>query len=425
MPSTSLVRPLAHTELSNLDTGKRVNYRDTEALIGNVSFLLGKNVEHVVESNLNRVQLIENLKVNPDFYTTNVEWFYKRSPGVKFATIMFELHKTRATYTAALYNFVITATMPAGVVYATPADASLFTLSSFTAGRLDEPTLNTFRATVDVSALNTTSVHIFRLTIAGAGSTTSATYLEGGFSKVSMQEVPVDILQVGGVEMTGSVDDLWTNPYRRIVDGAITSTYGFERLGDQTKLLRSEVKNHWQIINHQGSAGTDYPSKVWANTPNGALSTTTALTPLYFQIANEIDFQNSTSTTGPEFWIRTRNYDGVLVDAATGLADGTRVNQYTLYIRYLNSQAVYTSNFRMNYYSEASGLTGFVDIPLTATVSPTWKTDFVNVDIPCDIWQLQKEQLVKLWFDVSVSNTAQNLYISAIALIENETLRPI
>ena len=423
MPSTSLVRPLAHTELSNLDTGKRVNYRDTEALIGNVSFLLGKNVVHAVESNLNRVQLIENLKINPDFYTTNVEWFYKRSPGVKFATIMFELHKTTATYTVALYNVVITATMPAGVVFASTADSSIFTLSSYITGRLDEPNLTTYRATIDVSALNTTSVHLFRLTIAGSGPTTSAVYLEGGFSKVSMQEVPVDILQVGGTEMTGSVDDLWTNPYRRIVGGAITSTYGFERLGDQTKLVRSEVKNHWQIINHQGSAGTDYPSKVWCNTPNGALSTTTALTPLYFQIANEIDYQNSTSTTGPEFWIRTRNYDGVLLDAATGLADGTRVNRYTLFVRYRNSQLVYPSTFRMNYYSEASGLTGFVDIALPAET--TWKTDSVNVDIPCDIWQLQKEQLVKLWFDVSVSNTAQNLFISAIALIENETLRPI
>lgn len=422
MPSTSLVRPLAHTELSNLDTGKRVNYRDTEALIGNVSFLLGKNVVHVVESNLNKVQLIENLKVNPDFYTTNVEWFYKRSPGVKFATIMFELHKTTATYTTALYNFVITATLPAGVSYATPSDQSVFTTARYPPRRLDEPNITTYRATVDVSALNTTSVHLFRLTIAGADSTLLSTYLEGGFSKVSMQEVPMDILQVGGTEMTGSVDDLWTNPYRRIVGGAITSTYGFERLGDQTKLLRSEVKNHWQIINHQGSAGTDYPSKVWGNTPNGALSTTTGLTPLYFQIADEIDYQSPGATAGPEFWIRTRNYDGVLIDA-TGLADGTRVNQYTLFIRFRNSQLVYPSTFRMNYYSEASGLTGFVDIALPAET--TWKTDFVNVDIPCDIWQLQKEQLVKLWFDVSVSNTAQNLFISAIALIENETLRPI
>lgn len=423
MPSTSLVRPLAHTELSNLDTGKRVNYRDTEALIGNVSFLFGKNVVHVVESNLNRVQLIENLKVNPDFYTTNVEWFYKRSPGVKFATIMFELHKTTATYTAALFYYVISATMPAGVVFAAPADSSTFTLPSYTAGRLDEPNLITYRATVDVSALNTAAVHLFRITIAGAGPTTSAVYLEGGFSKVSMQEVPVDILQVGGVEMTGSVDDLWTNPYRRIVGGAITSTYGFERLGDQTKLLRSEVKNHWQIINHQGSAGTDYPSKVWANTPNGALSTTTALTPLYFQIANEIDYQSPGAADGPEFWIRTRNYDGVLVDG-TGLADGTKVNRYSLYVRFRTSQGVYPCNFRMYYLTEASGLTGFVDIPLPASIAP-WKTEFANIDIPCDIWQFQKEQVVKIWFAVSVSDLSQNVFISAIALIENETLRPI
>ena len=419
---TSLVRPLAHTELSNLDTGKRVNYRDTEALIGNVSFLFGKNVEHVVESNPNRVQLIENFKVNPDFYTTTVEWFYKRSPGVKFATIMFELHKTTATYTAALFYYVITATLPPGVVYATPTDASTFTLPSYTAGRLDEPNLITYRATVDVSALNTTAVQLFKLTIAGAGPTTSATYLEGGFSKVSMQEVPVDILQVGGTEMTGSVDDLWTNPYRRVVGGAITSTYGFERLDDQTKLVRSEVKNHWQIINHQGSAGTDYPSKVWANTPNIS-STTTLLTPLYFQIADEANYQSASATTGPEFWIRTRNYDGVLIDG-TGLADGTKVNRYSLYVRFRTSQSVYPCTFRMYYLTEASGLTGYVDITLPASTA-LWKTGTANIDIPCDIWQFQKEQLVKIWFDVSVSNIAQNLYVSAIALIENETLRPI
>lgn len=395
-----------HSQLESLDVGKKAAARHTEQLIANISFLEGRNVEHITTSYPTSCSLVQDNTNAPATYSTVYTFFYQRSPGVKLINVELEMMANQTNSTSTVYD---------DSSYWLFAEFELPTSCSFISGNnldearfapkiLEEPWTDTSQhGLIDVSALDPDTVYKFHITgtaydaRSSAGSFNSE-YIDGGFQRISVMEVPQFLLGVGTEAgfNSGSVDSVWATPYRRIVEGVrddsggITAGYGFVRAVDQTQQVLARWRNCWQIVNHEGSSAVDGMANVW-RIPAGS-----SFAP--------IDFRVPGMTAGEqEFWIRTRNYYG----------SPNQVNSYRLYVRHKG-----TAGFLdLVYESEPSLTTGTVSVPLPASVN--WTTTTLNVNLPCDVWFIDKEQLVRFWF-TGDANISGPVYIATMALIENE-----
>lgn len=390
-----------HTELKTYDVDKTIAARHVSQLISNTSFLLGKNVENVVCSFPSQVQMASQASSTPTYHSADYEWFYTRSPDVKYVVVSYETHKSTPNSATHAYDMRVTASFPAGTFFPTATDDLKFRNNYITDQRIGRIEFTSYTGVCDVSALPTGSASLFKLTITGINATATSIYAypQGGISKISMQELPQRYLTISQTEMTGSSDGLYATPYRRIVDGTANTEYGLARMLDQTKVVRSKVRNQWQIINHQQllqSPAIVNPSWWYCNTGTES--------PLLFQLSGE-------SLSLNDFNIRTRNYDGYT---------GTEVNKYKLYVRYRTEDASPGSGcyLKLNYASEPNNRTGSVTLNLPA--STAWTTASTTVDLPCDEWIFQREQLVRLNFRAQTTGSTQVIYVSAIYLVEEE-----
>lgn len=391
-----------HTELKTYDVDKTIAARHVSQLISNTSFLLGKNVENVVCSFPGTVVLASQAGSTPTYYSVDYDWFYTRSPDVKYVVVSYETHKSTANSDTEAYDMRVTASFPAGTFFPTETDDLKFRDNYVFDQRVGSIDFTSYTGVCDVSTLPTGSASLFRLTIRGVNATATSTYAypQGGISKISMQELPQRYLTVSPTQMTGSSDTLFATPYRRIVDGTATEEYGLARMLDQTKVVRSKVRNQWQIINHQQLQ----TSPAVVNNPTWWYCSSGTESPLLFQLPGE-------SLSLNDFNIRTRNYDGYT---------GTEVNKYKLYVRYRTEDDSPSSGcyIKLNYASEPNNRTGSVTLNLASTT--TWKTESVSVDLPCDEWIFQREQLVRLNFTAKTTGSTQVIYVSAIYLVEDE-----
>lgn len=389
--TTTLVpsKPI-HTSLAAYDVDKTITGRDTNTMISNVSFLMAKNTETVVQSFPDRVQIAKSLSATDTPYEATIEWFYIRSPSVTHTKIGYEIWPAIGQDGNGFYGISVDATFPAGITYPSLGDEAIFTEFLAGAERLDQPVAPThYSGIVDVSTLPTNSVSVFKLHYSGSR-IQNAQLANGGLHKVNMFELPKNAITVGGQAQTGSIDSLSTTPYRYIVDGSATTEYGFARILDQTKVAKTRMRHHWQIINTQGSAAPDL-NAVWT-----------------FAGTTETDLLYPLSTA-KYFYIRTRNYDG----QASGLS-----NRYTMYIRYRTLTATNPATFYIYTETEPNNITNAVNVALPP--STPWTTASVTVDLRQDSWRFQREQLVKVYFRGKTDGINDRVYVSAIALIEDE-----
>lgn len=390
MTTTLIPTKPIHTSLAAYDVDKTITGRDTNTMISNVSFLTAKNVETVVQSFPDRVQIAKDSSATDTPYEATIEWFYIRSPSVTHAKIGYDIWPTIRQDNNGFYGVSVSASFPAGVTYTNSYDEGLFNRFLAGAERLDQPSAPIhYSGIVDVSTLSTSSVSVFKLHYSGSR-IQDALLNKGGIHKVNMFELPKSAITVDGPAQTGSIDSLSTTPYRYIVDGSATTEYGFARILDQTKVIRKKLRHHWQIINTQGSDAPDI-SAVWV-----------------FQGSTEKDL-NFSASAAKYFYIRTRNYDG----QASGLS-----NTYTMYIRYRTITAVNPATFYIYTETEPNNITNSVSVSLPA--SAAWTTVSVTVDLRQDSWKFQREQIVKCHFRGKTSGGVDTVYVSAISLIENE-----
>lgn len=403
-----------HTELQAYDVNNPIAGRHMGEMINNTSFLLGKNVANVVCSFPAAVPMALN-SIDPiNYYSANYQWFYTRSPDVKYVFLETECWKsTYQPLDTGAYDVKITTTLPVGATWA-DTDSSLAlvnnTIPDDWSGNIDY--VSTRRGVIDVSGLSTTVPSLFTMTATGINGTHGSapqTYRPGGISKINMQEIPQRFLVISQTGQSGSSDIISTVPLRRIVDGSANTEYGLARMLDQTKKAKTMVRNQWQIINHQSTQPIINPdpySGLVYNQTTIWYANSATLSPLRFQIPGEL-------TAGNVFYIRTRNYSGVPFGGAN--------NTYTLYVRYRTALALPATgiSLTMDYISEPTGLSGASTINLPA--STVWSTASIELSLPCDEWIFQREQLIRLNFSVNGAGAGQTLYVSALYLVENET----
>lgn len=415
MTTTIVPSVPAHSELVQFDVDNSISGRHMGEMINNTSFLLGKNVANVVCSYPAMAQLA---LLNPpieNFFTVDYQWFYTRSPDVKYVLLETECWKTVILGRFNSYNMTISASLPAGASYATPEAQSSFNgngiAQDFT-GNLDFPSTRT--GIIDVSGLSTTVPSLFSIRVSSSLLSPHGTLVgerPGGISKLSMQEIPQNFLNVSGLGQSGSSDIISVLPFRRIVDGDADQEFGLARILDQTKKAKTRVRNQWQIVNHQSTQPITDPVPLSGIPINGTTiwyNDTVGTSPVSFQIPGE-------NLAGNVFYIRTRNYRG---------SDPTfnYTNAYTLYVRYrtaLSPVPIPPFPFlQINFISEPSSLSATTTLDLPPSIA--WTTASIPIDLPCDEWIMQREQLVRLSFQAGVPTLGQVVYFSAFYLVENE-----
>lgn len=400
MPIALVPDSPSHIQLETFDTGNKAAARHTREIVRNISFLQGRNVETITHSAPHSCSLVQDSTAFPTTYQTTYEFFYRRSPGASYAMLGVDVYPTEHIFGTSHYDTEVEFNLPATVTYRTPADDeelnTIFQARLISDGHSDQSQYGV----VDVSKL-TDAVVIFGVTASATNATlASLVHYDGGLQKLQMFELPTSILQVGTSAgfSTGSVDDTWATPYRTIVEGVrddsggITAGYGFKRAVDQTQQIQTRWRNCWQIVNHQGSAAVDGMVNVWSFDNSGIII------PLDFKVPG-------VDSGEVEFWIRTRNYFG-----SEGV---TPTNRYTLYIRHRGAAGF----LDFHYETEVSAVTGSPFVFLPASVG--WTTTTLTIDLPCDQWDLQREQLVRFWFTGNTDSSGFT-YISTLALIENE-----
>lgn len=413
MTITQVPSAPVHTELKTYDVDKTIAARHIAQLINNTSFLLGRNVENVVCGYPGKVTLAQNTFSNPTtpvYFNVNYDWFYTRSPDVQFAVISYEAHKSTLNSSADSYDHRVTSYFPAGVFFPADSDALKFTNNYVQDNRAGAIEFITFTGVVDVSALTPGVTYLFSLNIVGANATATNTYdyEPSGISKISMQELPKRYITISGVGLTGSSDVLSATPYRRIVDGDDDTEYGMARMMAQSIVAKNQVRNQWQIINHQQVGYPLIPPVTPFLTTHWFINSGTEMD-LRFGLPGETLSVN-------DFNIRTRNYRGSL-----GATLPSLVNTYKLFIRYRTEDALPATGcqMRMVFESEPNSLAGSVTVPLPSSL--IWTTAEVSVGLPCDEWAFQREQLVRLRFVGNTTGGTQRIYVSALYLVENET----
>lgn len=419
MTTTIVPSVPAHSELVQFDVDNSISGRHMGEMINNTSFLLGKNVANVVCS-YPAVAQMATINATPPFvityHNTDYQWFYTRSPDVKFVFLETECWKSFLPTNTLGFRTSITASLPAGASYATPEAQSSFNGNGvdqdFT-GNLDFTSTRT--GIIDVSGLSTTVPSLFSIRVSssiGVGVALAATsFRPGGISKINMQELPQRFLNVSGLGQSGSSDIISVLPFRRIVDGDADQEFGLARILDQTKKAKTRVRNQWQIVNHQSTQPITSPiplSGITAGNNTIWYNDTVGTSPVRFQIPGE-------NLAGNVFYIRTRNYRGS--DPAFNYT-----NAYTLYVRYrtqLSPVPIPPFPFlQINYISEPNSLAAIVTLDLPPSIA--WTTASVPIDFPCDEWIMQREQLVRLSFQAGVPTVGQVVYFSAFYLVENE-----
>lgn len=384
-----------HVNLSTFDTEKTIAARHVSTLINNVSFLLGKNVENIVEAHPRKLQMVQDVTATPALYSTGYDWFYKRSPGVDYVMVGYECAKTTLFSDTEAYDQVVSGVFPTGTSFPVDSDNLNFNSKTNEDQRTSDTNHYAYYGVLDVRNLSTSSLELFRLQVTASNTVASYNYNPGGLAVITMQEVPANLLRISQTEATGSVDSLWATPFRRLVAGTANTEYGFSRILDQTKVARSRMRNHWQLVNHQGSAGVSGSNTMWT-------CSDTSIVPLTFNTPGEANFDH-------EWYIRTRNYDGYT---------GSEVNSYTFAVRYKTLNGTDTCYLDLIHTSEPNGLGATNTITLPP--STTWTTATLSVDLRCDEWSMAREQLVKINFTANVAVGGQVLYVSTLALIENE-----
>lgn len=400
MPLTFVPDSPSHVQLESFDTGNKAAARHTAQLVRNISFLQGKNVETITYSTPNSCSLVQDSTAFPTAYETTYEIFYRKSPGVNFVLFGIEPYPVEALFSPQRYDTEVEFQLPIGATYATTTDQEELN-TTFTSRMIrDGHAAQGQYGVVNVGKL-TDAINRFAITASATNTTlSSANFFDGGLKKIQMFELATSLLDVGTSAgySTGSLDAVWATPYRTIVEGVrddsggITAGYGFKRAVDQTQQIQTRWRNCWQIVNHQGSAAVDGMDNVWHFDDSGVII------PLEFKVPG-------VDSGEIEFWIRTRNYFGSVTTS--------EVNRYTLYVRHKGAAAF----IDFHYESEVSGITGapFVSLPASAD----WRTTTLTVNLPCDQWDLQREQLVRFWFTGNTDGSAFT-YISTLALIEDE-----
>lgn len=405
----------SHTELQNFDVDKSIAGRHVAQLINNTSFLIGKNVENVVCSYPAVAEIAYVPESDPDdviYFPVDYQWFYTRSPGVNFVVLETEMH--RATFRptdVVAYDTVTSASLPAGASFVNEDSQLAFVnnlMGQQWTGTLDFASTRT--GVIDVSALSTTVPSLFSLRVTGTGSTWTAAagafyHRPGGLSKLLMQELPQNFLTISQAGESGSSDVISALPFRRVVDGSANTEFGLARMLDQTKKVRSTIRNQWQIVNHQSKELIQNPP-VYSGIPVSSTTiwqcSTSAESDLLFRIPGLGQYV---------FYIRTRNYDGY-----TGL----QTNKYSLYVRYRTELAAPASGcyLTMNFLSEPNAHAGSATVPLPASIP--WATANIDLDLPCDEWVFLREQVNRLSFRAGGAGSGQVIYVSALYLVENE-----
>jgi hypothetical protein len=402
----------AHTELQTYDVDKSITGRHMADLINNTSFLVGKNVENVVCSYPAVAQLANAAFPDPEdivYHSVDYDWFYTRSPGVNFVVLETELHRsTFRPIDLIAYDTITSASLPVGASYVNEDSQIAFVnnrMGQQWTGTLDFSSTRT--GVINVSALSTTVPSLFSIRVTGISGTYNGTfqYRPGGISKLLMQELPQNFLTVSGIGQSGSSDIISVLPFRRVVDGSADTEFGLARMLDQTKKVRSTVRNQWQIVNHKSAVIINNPptySGIPVNSTTIWQCSTSAESDLLFRLPGLA--QNV-------FYIRTRNYDGYT---------GAQTNKYTLYVRYRTELAAPASGcfIRLNFISEPNAHAGTATVPLPASL--TWATANINLDLPCDEWIFMREQINRLNFTAGGAGSGQVIYVSALYLVENE-----
>lgn len=404
-----------HTELQAYDVDKSIAGRHIGELINNTSFLEGKNVENIVCSYPAVAQLADADSSNPtliQYHDAVYDWFYTRSPGVNFVVLETEIHRT--TYRlldVVAYSTYVSGTLPVGASYVNEDSEIAFhnnRVDPQWTGNVEFVTTRT--GVINVSSLSTTTPSMFSIKArGGAGTATSGFhyYRPGGISKLLMQELPQNFLDVSQAGQSGSSDVNSALPFRRIVDGSATTEFGLARMLDQTKKIRTSPRNQWQIVNHQSNEPLINPSPysglvfdqttIW-------LCSTSAESAILFRMPGETSTQNV-------FYIRTRNYDGYT---------GFQTNKYNFYVRYRTELDTPATGcyITMHFLSEPNGHAGTATIQLPASL--TWATAHIDLELPCDEWVFQREQVVRLNFTGGGAGSGQTIYLSTLYLVENE-----
>jgi hypothetical protein len=417
MTATIVPSVPTHSELVNFDVDNSISGRHMAEMINNTSFLLGKNVANVVCSYPAQVELALIPGSSPStFYTADYEWFYTRSPDVQFVFLESECWKTILPGRAIYYQTAISASLPVGASYANPDAEIAFRINSIDQQAIGNTNfVSTRTGIIDVSALSTTVPTLFKLTISSSALQSTPIVVTpnvtpGGISKINMQELPQRFLNVSQLGQSGSSDVISVLPFRRIVDGSANTEFGLARMLDQTKKAQTRVRNQWQIVNHQSTQPILNPiplsgitagnSTIWYNNTSGTSD-------VIFQVPGE-------NLSDNVFYIRTRNYRGCYPIPATN-------NTYTLYVRYRTEVAspLNATFLQLNIRTEPNLLPAVVTLNLPA--STAWTTASTTVDLPCDEWIFQREQLVRLSFQAGGNVSGQTIYFSAFYLVENET----
>lgn len=293
---------------------------------------------------------------------------YARSPGCQLLLVRVQQHP-RAAIGA---RSTITATLTGATWYVANGLDGTAELNAPPHDRRDEG--GVVVGYLDVSGVTAGTVQDLAIVTANVADNPY------GLREVLVAELPVAAVDPVGAPTTEvGVDGAWPSRDNPLYDGATDQARGFVRLWDRLDAARTKVRRHWQVCALEDTAGA------FSCTATGAFGS--------------VVFRPTTGAD-PAWRLRARALWG---------ASASTPNRYTFRVRYRTANAGGTVKIRPVF-------NGVAGATLSVGGTTSWTAATVTVEVPTD----GTDQEVTIRFEAMTDATAGTLYISQLALIEDE-----
>ena len=374
MTATVQLAPTAF-ELESCFVGNAVSTTHLGRYAEEVAHLAGAKVNTIASSIFRRRGAID-ARVTLDPKSHPVAW--KRSSGACMVRIELQL----LGWNASLSTCNIEVTLPTGAAWHTHSglDGSI----AFVAPPGNSALQFTIVGWVDVTGCSLSTLLYWDVAITQASGNVST------LSRLSITEVPVDAIDPVGDPTQPALDPASTISGNRIVDGDDSTPVGLARMAYLQDQTRKHFRQHFQLVGIEADP-TLAPTGLWF-VPDG-------------------------STNGPIDWARP-DLSGVTHDPdwhfqLRNLYDGAQSVPFTFAVRYRGVDV--DSNVQVLLEGVGGASNTWQTLVLPATVG-VWAWASVTVYAPTD----GTDSIVKVKLRSTNSSATDDLYFSAIALIELE-----
>lgn len=383
MPNIVNSRPV-YGELKRLMVANDVRSSDIATWDANIKFALAHN-KHISTG----THFLPITGSYASLASTKTHCQHYLSPGT--STLIFELElATNISSTNAVRSCYIDVSSSSGNTWLGP---SMFDVNADSSRRTlqypfdDTASTPSYRGYLDVTGWED-KIHHFEITItndAGAGNTDAGQ----GLYRLNVCEAPRAFVDVINSPTTQpGLNEGWTRPGERIVQGTTNLNYGTIRLNDQIDALRTKYRKHWQICTH-----SDAP-RVWFSITG---------------VENDLNYQHRNASNVRLHYMATRKLYGAKLTTTP----------YTFSVWYktsTNSGAVDAFNIDLWYRPNGSS-DPFNSVNLQCPPSTTWTNATTSVNFP----NTGTNGCVEFYFTTTIVPSNEYLYFTNLAIIENVT----